>query len=133
MNRPQYYVFNGAAGALATDENALHAKTGETVRIFFGVGGAECHVVLPHYRRDFRPCIQPGIAYITAPDNVQTVVVPPGGATMVEFKVDVPVRYILVDHVLSRSERGLAGYLYVEGEPNPSVFFSDETPDGAGH
>jgi hypothetical protein len=36
--RPEYFVFNGAALALAK-EKPLKAKTGETVRIFFGVGG----------------------------------------------------------------------------------------------
>lgn len=35
---PEYLVFNGAAGAL-TKEHPLQAKVGETVRIFFGVGG----------------------------------------------------------------------------------------------
>jgi nitrite reductase (NO-forming) len=36
---PEYFVFNGAAGALTQDAHALHATVGETVRIFFGVGG----------------------------------------------------------------------------------------------
>ena len=35
---PDYYVFNGAVGGLTT-EHPLKAKVGETVRIFFGVGG----------------------------------------------------------------------------------------------
>jgi nitrite reductase (NO-forming) len=35
---PEYFVFNGSSGALM-DENALHAEVGETVRIYFGVGG----------------------------------------------------------------------------------------------
>jgi hypothetical protein len=33
---------------------------------------------------------------------------------MVEFSLEVPGRYILVDHALSRVERGAAGYLMVE-------------------
>ena len=36
--QPDYVVFNGCVGAL-TGDNALKAKVGETVRIFFGVGG----------------------------------------------------------------------------------------------
>ena len=51
--------------------------------------------------------------------------VPAGGATIVEFKLEVPGRYILVDHALSRLERGLAGFLVVEGADNPDVFHSD--------
>ena len=54
--------------------------------------------------------------------DVQTTIVPPGGATVVEFQLQVPGRYILVDHALSRLQRGLAGYLLVEGDENPEIF-----------
>ena len=36
--RPEYFVFNGHVGAI-TDHYPLKAKVGETVRIYFGVGG----------------------------------------------------------------------------------------------
>ena len=49
--------------------------------------------------------------------GIQTVTVPAGGAVIVEFKLDVPGNYILVDHALSRAERGLVGILHVEGQP----------------
>jgi nitrite reductase (NO-forming) len=53
---------------------------------------------------------------------------------MVEFKVDVPGRYILVDHALSRMEKGLAGFLYVTGKDNPEVFKTASVPDASsGH
>lgn len=63
-------------------------------------------------------------ASLTTPSltDVQTTTVPPGGATMVEFEVEVPGRYILVDHALSRLERGLAGFLSVAGAENLEVF-----------
>jgi nitrite reductase (NO-forming) len=54
--------------------------------------------------------------------GVQTITVPAGGAAIVEFKLDVPGNYILVDHALSRAERGLLGILQVEGPPNPEIF-----------
>jgi nitrite reductase (NO-forming) len=54
--------------------------------------------------------------------------VPAGGAIIVEFKLEVPGRYILVDHSLSRLERGLAGFLLVEGPENREIFSG---PDGA--
>jgi nitrite reductase (NO-forming) len=69
----------------------------------------------------------------TPATNVQTTTVPAGGATIVEFKLDVPGRYILVDHALSRLERGLAGFLVVEGPDNPAVFHGDGAPSMAGH
>ena len=120
--RPQYFVFNGASLALTTDENALHASVGETVRIFFGVGGpnftSAFHVIGEQFDRVYN------LGSLTTPPmtDVQTTVVPPGDATMVEFKVNVPGRYILVDHALSRLERGLAGYLLVDGADQPDIF-----------
>jgi nitrite reductase (NO-forming) len=47
--------------------------------------------------------------------------------------MNVPGRYIFVDHALSRLERGLAGFLYAEGEENPEIFHSEEAADTAGH
>jgi len=47
--------------------------------------------------------------------GVQTVTVPPGGATVVDFKIQRSGRYTIVDHALSRIERGLAGFLIVDG------------------
>ncbi len=129
---PEYFVFNGASMALTTDAHAMHAKTGETVRIFFGVGGpnftSSFHVIGEIFDRVFDQ------ASLTSNPltNVQTTLVPPGGATMVEFNLEVPGRYILVDHALSRLQRGLAGYLLVEGDAAPEIFDGQPTA-GSGH
>jgi nitrite reductase (NO-forming) len=118
---PEYVVFNGEVGALI-QEHPLKAKVGETVRIFFGVGGpnltSSLHMIGEIFDRVYNQ------ASLTSPPltNVQTTVVPPGGATIVEFKLEVPGRYILVDHALSRTERGLSGFLIVEGPENHAVF-----------
>lgn len=131
--QPEYFIFNGAAGGLTTDDNALRAKVGETVRIYFGVGGpnftSSFHVIGEIFDRVYE------LASLTGQPltDVQTVLVPTGGAVMVEFKVDVPGRYILVDHSLSRLERGLAGFLYVEGEAQPDIFKGEGTGEAAGH
>jgi nitrite reductase (NO-forming) len=128
---PEYFVFNGAVGAL-TAQKPLKAKVGETVRIFFGVGGpnftSSFHVIGEIFDRVYDQ------ASLTAAPltNVQTTIIPPGGATMVEFKLEVPGRYILVDHALSRLQRGLAGYLIVEGAPVPEIF-SGTPSAGSGH
>jgi nitrite reductase (NO-forming) len=58
----------------------------------------------------------------TPQTDVQTVIVPAGGAVVTEIKLEVPGRYVLVDHSLSRVERGLAGWLDVEGEESPEIF-----------
>ena len=119
--RPEYFVFNGAVGALSK-LHPMKAKVGETVRIFFGVGGpnytSSFHVIGEIFDRVY------SMGDVQSPParGVQTVTVPAGGATIVEFKLDVPGNYILVDHALSRAERGLVGILQVEGQPNPEIF-----------
>jgi len=126
--KPEYFVFNGASMALASDAHALRAKVGETVRIFFGVGGpnftSSFHVIGEMFDKVYN------LASFSTPPmvDVQTTLVPPGGATVVELKLEVPGRYILVDHALSRLQRGLAGYLYAEGDPNPEIFNDAVTP-----
>lgn len=128
---PEYFVFNGAVGAL-TSQKPLTAKTGETVRIFFGVGGpnftSSFHVIGEIFDRVYD---QASLTSLPLTD-VQTTLVPSGGATMVEFKLDVPGRYLLVDHALARAERGLAGYLIVEGPENHEIYNGTET-SGSGH
>jgi nitrite reductase (NO-forming) len=118
---PEYLVFNGAVGAL-TEELPLRANVGETVRIFFGVGGpnftSSFHVIGEIFDRVYEQ------ASLTSPalTNIQTTTVPAGGATMVEFALEVPGEYILVDHALSRTQKGLAGILIAEGPDNPEIF-----------
>ena len=111
----------------------MKAKVGETVRIYFGVGGPNAtssfHVIGEIFDRVYDQAAigSPGAT------NVQTTTVPAGGATIVEFKLEVPGRYILVDHALSRLERGLAGFLIVEGADNPEVFHGEGAPSTVGH
>ena len=108
------------------------AKVGETVRIFFGVGGpnytSSFHVIGEIFDRvySFADVLSPPLR------GVQTITVPPGGAAIVEFKIDVPGNYILVDHALSRAERGLVGILQAEGAPNPQIF-EGKVEAGSGH
>lgn len=129
--RPEYFVFNGSVGAISK-LHPLKAKVGETIRIFFGVGGpnhtSSFHVIGEIFDRVY------SFADVQSPPlrGVQTITVPPGGATIVEFKVDVPGNYILVDHALSRAERGLVGMLEVEGPQNPEIFDGKIEP-GSGH
>ena len=118
---PEYFIFNGSADAL-TAEFPLEAEVGDTVRILFGVGGpnviSSFHVIGEIFDRVYDQ------ASLTSDPltNVQTTMVAPGGATMVEFTLQVPGRYLLVDHALSRLERGLIGYLEVTGPENAEVF-----------
>jgi len=119
--RPEYFVFNGSVGAL-TRLHPLHANVGETVRLFFGVGGpnftSSFHVIGEIFDKVY--------AYgglINEPlSGLQTVSVAPGGAVITEFKPEVPGNYAIVDHALARAERGLAGTLIVGGTANPEIY-----------
>jgi nitrite reductase (NO-forming) len=120
--QPEYFVFNGAAGALATDEHALRASVGDNIRIFFGVGGPNFTSSFHIIGEMFDKLYNYGSLETPPMAGVQTTLVPPGGAAMVELKLQVPGKYILVDHALSRLERGLVGYLYVEGPDAPDIY-----------
>ncbi len=130
--QPEYMVFNGSVGAL-TDKKPLKANVGQTVRIFFGDGGpnktSSFHVIGEIFDKVYDQ------GSVTAPPltDVQTTLVPAGGAAIVEFKLQVPGRYVLVDHSLSRMEHGLVGFLIADGAANPEAFQSQETPQAAGH
>jgi len=131
--KPEHLTFNGSMDALTKTFN-MTADVGEEVRIFFGVGGpnlvSSFHLIGEVFDRVY------DLASFTSPPlkDVQTTLVPPGGATMVEFKVDYPGNYILVDHALSRAEKGLTGILTVHGKADASIFNSDEPIDAAsGH
>ena len=53
------------------------------------------------------------------------MLVPPGGATVVDLTFEVPGSYIMVDHALSRVDRGAAGIIEVTGPQDPDVFRGD--------
>jgi nitrite reductase (NO-forming) len=127
--QPEYMVFNGTADALV--RNPLQADVGETVRIFFGVGGpnrsSSFHVIGEIFDRAW-----PLAGLSSAPmTDVQTILVPPGGAAVTDFRAEVPGRYILVDHALSRLERGLAGHLVVDGAERADLYRPHQPVDAA--
>lgn len=126
---PEYIVFNGAKDAL-TGSKALTAVAGQTVRIFFGVGGpnkvSSFHVIGEIFDVVYQEASPDAVA-----QHVQTTLVPAGGATVVEFRVDEPGTYVLVDHSLSRLIKGAAGHLVVTGAPNDNLYDGASTK-GAG-
>lgn len=117
-----YIVFNGRTGAL-TDQ--MQVKTGESVRMYVGNGGVNLissfHMIGEIFDRVF-----PEAALNVVYEDVQTTLVPAGGATIVEFTPEVPGTYILVDHALARLDRGAWGTLIVNGEDRPDIFQGDE-------
>jgi len=120
---PTYVVFNGREGGLM-GPNVLKAKVGETVRMYFGNIGpngiSSFHII----GEIFDKVYQEGGLGGPAHTGVQTTLVPSAGATIVEFKVEVPGAYTLVDHSIFRVAKGAIGQLVVEGPENPGVFRS---------
>ena len=115
-----YVVFNGSVGS-TTDENSLTAKVGETVRLYIGNGGpnlvSSFHVIGEIFDTVY---VEGGSL---KNHNVQTTLIPAGGAAIVEFKVEVPGTFILVDHSIFRAfNKGALAMLKVEGPDDHSIF-----------
>lgn len=117
--QPEYVVFNGHVGSIAGD-NALKAKAGETVRMYVGNGGPNLVSSFHVIGEIFDKVYVEGGKLIN--ENVQSTIVPAGGSAIVEFKVDIPGSYTLVDHSIFRAfNKGALGQLKVEGEENPEI------------
>ncbi|MES2295968.1 MAG: copper-containing nitrite reductase [Pseudomonadota bacterium] len=122
--KPTYVLFNGAEGAL-TGEKALKAKTNETVRLFVGNGGpnlvSSFHVIgaiFDKVRFEGGSNVQ---------NNVQTTLIPAGGAAVVEYKTKVPGSYVLVDHSIFRAfNKGALAIMKVEGPENKLIYSGKE-------
>jgi nitrite reductase (NO-forming) len=124
--RPEYVVFNGAVGALTGDQ-AITARTGETVRLYIGNGGpnlvSSFHVIGEIFDR---VQVEGGDLVNT---NLQTTLIPAGGSAIAEFKCEVPGTFILVDHSIFRTfNKGSLGMLKIEG-PEDRVIYSGKQSD----
>jgi nitrite reductase (NO-forming) len=117
---PTYVLFNGRMNSL-TGANALTANVGETVRLFVGNGGPNLTSSFHVIGVIFDHVYPEGAS--TPMENVQTTSIPPGGATVVDFRVRVPGSYSLVDHAIFRAfNLGALGQLKVSGPQSPNVF-----------
>lgn len=119
-NNPTYVTFNGKVEAAPK----MKVQKGQTVRIYVGNGGVSLvssfHIIGEIFDSVY---LEGGIGPGTSiGKNIQTTTVLPGGSSIVEFKADVPGKYILVDHALSRMNKGAWAVLEVEGKPSPEIF-----------
>lgn len=128
---PEYIFFNGRVGAVSKDHIVI--KQGEKVRIYIGNGGVNLissfHLIGEIFDTVY-PEAQMGGALF---HNVQTTLVPAGGAAIVEFVAEVPGTYMLVDHALARMDKGAWGTISVVGEPRPDIYDGDASGDHPGH
>ena len=121
---PTYVLFNGHEGAL-TGDKALTAKVGDSVRLFVGNGGpnliSSFHVIGEIFDR----VQQEGGTH--PQENVQTTLIPAGGAAIVEFRTQVPGSYVMVDHSIFRAfNKGALAILKVDGPENKLVYSGKE-------
>ncbi|MGO3689017.1 MAG: copper-containing nitrite reductase [Psychroflexus halocasei] len=115
-----YVVFNGSVGAL-TGDNALTAEVGETVRLYVGNGGPNLVSSFHVIGEIFDKVNLEGGDLVNK--NVQTTLIPAGGAAMIEFKIDAPGEYILVDHSIFRAfNKGALGMINAGGKDQKDVY-----------
>jgi nitrite reductase (NO-forming) len=119
-----YVLFNGSESALV-GENALKAKVGETVRMYVGNGGpnlvSSFHVIGEIFDKLW---FEGGTRY---QENVQTTLIPAGGAAIAEFRLEVPGTYVLVDHSIFRAfNKGALALMKVEGPENKAIYSGKE-------
>ncbi|HSM12312.1 MAG TPA: copper-containing nitrite reductase [Lysobacter sp.] len=124
---PTYVLFNGSEGSI-TGDNAITAKVGEKVRLFVGNGGpnlvSSFHVIGEIFDKVW---YEGGTHY---QENVQTTLIPAGGAAMMDFNVEVPGSYVLVDHSLFRAfNKGALGILKVDGAENLAIYSGKEVDE----
>ena len=121
---PTYVLFNGSEGAL-TGDKALTAKVGETVRLFVGNGGpnlvSSFHVIGEIFDKVW---FEGGSRF---QENVQTTLIPSGGAAIMEFHLEVPGSYVIVDHSIFRAfNKGALAILKAEGAENLAIYSGKE-------
>lgn len=115
---PNYVTFNGKIESVPR----MHAKVGDKIRMYVGNGGVNL-ISSFHVIGEIFDTVYPEANIGGAQEhNVQTTAVLPGGASIVEFKVDVPGKFLLVDHALARMNKGAWAVLEVTGEKNPEIF-----------
>jgi len=117
---PDYVLFNGKVRS-STGANAFPAKVGDKVRLFAGNGGpnlvSSFHVIGEIFDKVYME------AGTEVNHNVQTTLIPAGGASIVEMKMDVPGVYNIVDHSIFRAfNKGALAQIKVTGDKKPEIF-----------
>ena len=121
-------VFNGREGSL-TDKEYLSCKVNDRVRMYVGNGGPNLISSFHAIGAIFDKLYREGDLISPPARGVQTTLIPPGGAAVVEMVPETPGTLTLVDHALFRLDKGCVGFLQVHGEPNPEIYHSIDNPN----
>lgn len=134
LEEPTFVVFNGRPDAIVGDRaigvhNGDAISTGERVRLFVGNIGpnfiSSFHVIGEIFDTVY---VEGSFALVN--QWVQTTLVPSGGAAGVEFAVEVPGDYVMVDHSIFRTHKGALGIIHAEGPEAPDIYQPVESSDG---
>jgi nitrite reductase (NO-forming) len=107
-----------------TGDKALQANVGQRIRLFVGNAGPNLTSSFHVIGEIFDNVYQEGGSVATQ-HNVQTTLIPAGGAAIVEFGAEKPGNLIMVDHAIFRAfNKGALGMIKVNGPDNPKVFAS---------
>lgn len=115
-----YVTFNGKI----EQAPRMKAQTGDRIRMYVGNGGVNL-ISSFHVIGEIFDVVYPEGAMGDGSSilkNVQTTAVLPGGSAIVEFTVDVPGKYLVVDHALARMNKGAWAVLEVTGAARPDIF-----------
>jgi nitrite reductase (NO-forming) len=124
---PTYVLFNGSEGAL-TGDRSMMAKTGETVRLYVGNGGPNLVSSFHVIGEIFDKVWYEGGTHFQ--ENVQTTLIPAGGAAMMDFHVEVPGSYVLVDHSIFRAfNKGAIAILKADGKEVKEIYSGKEVDE----
>jgi nitrite reductase (NO-forming) len=134
LEEATFVVWNGRPEAVAGDRaigvyNGDRISTGETVRLFVGNIGpnyiSSFHVIGEIFDKVY---VEGSFSLVNS--NVQTTLAPAGGAVGVEFQIDVPGDYVIVDHAIFRIHKGAAGIIHAEGADNPDLYQPIQQSEG---
>jgi nitrite reductase (NO-forming) len=120
MEFPEYVVFNGKVGSMI-DNRSINANVGESVRLFVGNAGpnlvSSFHIIGLIFDKVFT---EAGSIYNK---DVQTTLIPSGGASIVEFSAKYPGNYVIVDHSIFRAfNKGAIGIFKIIGKSDSTIF-----------
>jgi len=125
LEQPTFVVFNGRPeaihGSRAIGVLGGPIRTGETVRLFVGDIGPNLASSFHTIGEMFDKVYVEGSFGLVNTD-VQTTLIPSGGAVAVETKFEVPGDYLIVDHSIFRLHKGAFATVHVEGAEDKSIF-----------
>ncbi|MDP4216623.1 MAG: copper-containing nitrite reductase [Bacteroidota bacterium] len=118
--QPEYVVFNGSVGS-TTGGHSLQARVGDRVRLYVGNGGPNLICSFHVIGQIFDKVYQEGGTQVH--QNIQTTLIPSGGAAIVEFTCREPGTFNIVDHSIFRAfNQGALAQLVVTGPADKNIY-----------